>query len=61
MIEELEAIKKSKTYELKYYHKLNILLMLIVNVKWVFKVKFTPYKTIAKHKARLVAKKILQK
>jgi len=55
-MEELEAIEKNKTWELvdlpKNKHP--------IDVKWVFKVKYRPHGTIAKHKTRLVAKGFLQ-
>ena len=57
MMEELEAIKKNRTWKLvdllKNKHP--------IDVKWVFTVKYRPDGMIAKHKASLVAKGFLQK
>ena len=57
MLEEIEAIERNKTWELS-----NLPLNKHpIDVKWVFKVKFKPDGSIAKHKARLVAKELLQR
>ena len=57
MIDELTAIEKNQTWSLVHLppnkHK--------IGVKWVFKQKLNPDGSIAKHKARLVARGFLQK
>jgi hypothetical protein len=55
--EELEAIKKNKTWKLTKLLKENK----AISVRWVFKVKLKPDGSIGKYKARLVAKGFLQK
>jgi len=57
MLKELKVIKKNKTWELAELtpNKKPIF------VKWVFKLKLNSDGSIAKHKARLVAKSFLQK
>lgn len=57
MKEELESIEKNKTWEfidLLYRKK-------PIGVRWVFKVKENPMGEIIKHKAKLVAKRFLQR
>jgi len=55
MKKELEAIEKNKTLELVDLPQDKML----INVKWVFKVKLKPDGSVAKYKARLVAKGFL--
>src|ERR1051325_5194932 len=57
MKEELEAIKRNKTWELTELP----MEKKAINVRWVFKVKFKPDGSVGKHKARLVARGFLQK
>ena len=57
MIEELQSIKKKKTWELvNLLDKKNK-----IDVKWVFKAKLNPDGQVFKHKARIVASGFLQK
>jgi len=57
MVEELKAIEKNRTWKLVDLpkHKSPI------NVRWIFKIKCRADGTIAKYKARLIAKGFLQK
>lgn len=57
MIEELNAIERNSTWELVDPHPSKK----PIDVKWIFKLKLKPDGTIAKHKARLVAREFLQK
>src|ERR1043165_5771682 len=57
MKEELEAIKRNKTWELTELPKEKK----AISVRWVFKVKLKPDGSFGKHKARLVARGFLQK
>jgi hypothetical protein len=57
MIEELASIKKNQTWELVELPSNKK----AIQVKWVFKLKLNPDGTIAKYKARLVARGFLQR
>jgi hypothetical protein len=57
MIEELASIEKNQTWELVELPPNKK----AIQVKWVFKLKLNPDGTIAKYKARLVARGFLQK
>ena len=57
MKEELEAIKRNKTWELTKLSKVKK----AISVRWVFKIKLKPNGSIGKHKERLVARGFLQK
>lgn len=57
VLEELNAIERNSTWELVEPPKTKK----PIDVKWVFKLKRKPDGTIAKHKARLVARGFLQK
>ena len=57
MKEELEPIKRNKTWELTELP----MEKKAISVRWVFKVKFKPDGSVGKHKARLVARGFLQK
>jgi hypothetical protein len=57
MIEELASIEKNQTWELVELPPNKK----AIQVKWVFKLKLNPNGTIAKYKARLVARGFLQK
>ena len=57
MKEELELIKRNRTWELVKLPKGKK----AIGVKWVYKIKHKPNGEVAKYKARLVAKGFLQK
>ena len=57
MIEELESLERNETWELVALPKGKR----PIDVKWVFKIKLKSKGSIAKHKAKLVAKGFLQK
>ncbi|KAK2372692.1 putative mitochondrial protein [Trifolium repens] len=57
MKEELDAIKRNKTWKLSELPKGKK----AISVRWVFKQKLKPDGSIGKHKARLVARGFLQK
>lgn len=56
MVEEISFIEKSETWELTKLPKGKN----VIAIRWVFKLKVNPKGKFFKHKARLVAKKILQ-
>ena len=57
MLEELNAIEKNNTWELVDLP----IKKKAIGVMWVFKLKLNPNGTVAKYKARLVARGFLQK
>ena len=57
MKEELELIKRNRTWELVKLPKGKK----AIGVKWVYKIKYKPNGDVAKYKARLVAKGFLQR
>ena len=52
MQEELDMIEKNGTWQLVDRHRNRK----VIGVKWIFKTKLDPDRTICKHKARLVVK-----
>ncbi|CAL0299548.1 unnamed protein product [Lupinus luteus] len=57
MLDEIKSIKKNETWELATLPPQKT----PIDVKWIYKVKLKPDGSIAKHKARLVAKELMQK